>query len=333
VSRDDFERGEVQIPPPCRAACRRYADIMQRLPLDSPERIALGSDVTATDPRGLGGGSASVLAAGSLLAGRYTIEQFIAAGGMGEVHQAFDSLLEERIAVKLLRQDLSAKPTAQARFADEIRLARRVTHRNVCRVFDVGIDGPRVFFTMELHRGETMAAFLQRSGPLPVSVAAPLVIQMLAGVAAAHAADVVHADLKPSNILLVDGGARVIVTDFGMAVPCCASLDCDCELAHLVGTPAYMAPEQVTGGTILATTDVYSLGVILFEAMTGQLPFHGDTAVAMATARLDSDPPAPRTLRTDLDPRWEETILACLARDPAHRPASAPAIATSLGLA
>jgi serine/threonine-protein kinase len=297
------------------------------------DRIALGSDVTATDPRPPPSGDGSVLAPGSLLAGRYHIERFIAAGGMGEVHQAHDGLLNERIAVKLLRQDLSSKPSAHARFADEIRLARRVTHRNVCRVFDVGIDGPRVFFTMELHQGETMASFLDRRGALDVATAGPLVAQLLAGVAAAHAAEVVHADLKPSNMLLVEGGKRVVVTDFGMAMPLCATLGCTCDMAHLVGTPAYMAPEQVTGGMIVETTDVYSLGVILFEMMTGQLPFQGTSAVAMATARLDRDPPSPSSLRPDLDPRWERTILACLARDAEARPRSAAAIAAALGLA
>jgi serine/threonine protein kinase len=296
------------------------------------ERIALGSDATATDPRSPLAGSESVLAPGSLLAGRYHIERFIAAGGMGEVHQAHDSLLDERVAVKLLRQDLSGKPSAHARFAAEIRLARRVTHRNVCRVFDVGIDGPRVFFTMELHQGETLASFLARSGPLDVATASPLLAQMLAGVGAAHAADIVHADLKPSNMLLVDGGSRLLVTDFGMAMPCCTSLGCDCEQPHLMGTPAYMAPEQVTGGTMAVTTDVYALGVILFEMMTGRLPFEGEGALALATARLDRDPPAPRSLRPDLDPRWEATILACLGREPALRPPSAAAIAAALGL-
>jgi serine/threonine-protein kinase len=122
------------------------------------------------------------------------------------------------------------------------------------------------------------------------------------------------------------------VTDFGMAMPCCTSPGCDCEQPHLMGTPAYMAPEQVTGGTMAVTTDVYALGVILFEMMTGRLPFEGEGALALATARLDRDPPAPRSLRPDLDPRWEATILACLGREPALRPPSAAAIAAALGL-
>jgi serine/threonine protein kinase len=296
------------------------------------DRLALGSDVTATGPGVVQADVSSLLQPGSSLAGRFRIERFIAAGGMGEVHQARDLLLDDLVAVKLLRQDLSRKPAAQSRFAEEIRLARRVTHRNVCRVFDVGIDGARVFFTMELHQGETLASFLERRGPLDVGTAEPLVAQMLAGVAAAHAVEVVHADLKPSNILMEDGGSRVVVTDFGMAKPCCTTPGCDCDQPHLLGTPAYMAPEQVTGGTLLETTDVYAVGVILFEMMTGRLPFEGSGPVAMATARLEREPPAPRGLRPDLDPRWDETILACLARDPEHRPRTAGAVAAALGL-
>jgi serine/threonine-protein kinase len=296
--------------------------------------LAHGSDVTATDPQSCA--SPVLLGPGSFLAGRYRILRFIAAGGMGEVHEAHDALLDERIAVKLLRQDLSRKPAAQERFAQEIRLARRVTHRNVCRVFDVGMDGDRIFFTMELHAGETLAAYLQRRGRLDPSEAGPLVAQILAGVAAAHAADVVHADLKPSNIILSgvdDPCARVVITDFGMALPCCAQLGCTCSDAHLYGTPAYMAPEQVTGGTIVDTADVFALGVILFEMVTGELPFRGANVVELATARLTGDAPAARTLRPDLDPCWDEVIRACLSRDAAARPRNIAAVAQGLGVA
>jgi serine/threonine protein kinase len=297
--------------------------------------LAHGSDdATATDPRGPDGAAEILLAPGALLAGRYRIERFIAAGGMGEVHQAIDTLLDERIAVKLLREDLSRKPTAHERFAQEIRLARRVTHRNVCRVFDVGVDGARVFFTMELHAGATLSWHLARTGPLDVAAASPLMVQILDGVAAAHAAGVVHADLKPSNILLTGTDAhRVVVTDFGLAMPCCAELDCHCGAAHLFGTPAYMAPEQVTGGTLLDTTDVFALGVILFEMVTGRLPFAGTTPMEMARARLVGDPPSPRALRPDVDPRWDEVIRACLSIDPKQRPASTDALGRALALA
>ncbi len=300
-------------------------------------RTVGGDDATVTDPRATRTAPSVLLAPGSLLAGRYRIERFLAAGGMGEVHEVVDEVLGERVAIKLLREDLSHKRDAQARFTDEIRLARRVTHHNVCRVFDVGTDGPRVFFTMELHRGETLASYLRREGPLDPPAAAPLVRQILAGVAAAHASDVVHADLKPSNIILDHRGdgavPHVLVTDFGLAVSCCTVPGCVCSSAHLVGTPAYMAPEQVTGDPIGRTTDIFAIGVILFEMVTGALPFAGETVLEMANARLaGGDPPSPGALRPALSPSWDAAIRACLASDPDARPPSVDRVAHALEL-
>jgi len=289
-------------------------------------------DATMTDVRSFGPVALGApLAPGDVLGGRYRIVRFVAAGGMGEVYEADDQLLGDPVAVKLLRTDLIRKPGAQARFADEIRLARRVTHPNVCRVFDVGIDADRVFYTMELHRCGTLKADFQRRGRYGVDELAPIARQLLAGIGAAHAAAVVHADLKPSNVLLADNG-RVIVTDFGLALPCCATLGCDCSMPHLLGTPAYMAPEQVTGGMVLDGTDLFSFGVIVFELLTGQLPWCGESAEAMANARLAGDTPSPRALRADIDPRWDAVTLHCLQRDREQRPASAAAVATALGL-
>jgi len=285
----------------------------------------------ASPMRAPAGGNA--LAPGQVLAGRYRVARFIAAGGIGEVYEAHDALLGERVAVKMLRPELSSKPGAIERFADEIRLARKVTHPNVCRVFDVALDGTRFFFTMELHPGGTLATRMCRDAPMPLEVAGPLVRQLLDGVGAAHAADIVHTDLKPSNVLLTGrDGDRVVVTDFGLAVPCCATLGCLCSMPHLVGTPAYMAPEQVTGGTLLEGTDLFSIGVILFEMLTGRLPWSGPTPKELAHARLSGDVPSPRTHRPDLDPRWDETIRACLAREMKDRPRGTREVARALGL-
>jgi serine/threonine-protein kinase len=278
-------------------------------------------------------GSEVGLTAGELLSGRYRVTRFIARGGIGEVYEAHDALLDEPVAVKLLRPELARKPGAQERFAQEIRLARKITHGNVCRVFDVGVDGERVYFTMELHAGETLAQRLRTTGPLSVEAATPLVRQLLAGVGAAHCADIVHTDLKPSNVLLTGkDGNRVVVTDFGLAVPCCATLGCDCSMPHLIGTPAYMAPEQVTGGSLVDQTDLFSVGVILYELVTGQLPWKGATASEMATARLSGPTPCPRAVVPDLDERWDSVIMACLALDSRDRPRSATEVARSLGL-
>ncbi|MCC6523685.1 MAG: serine/threonine protein kinase [Polyangiaceae bacterium] len=276
----------------------------------------------------------TALAAGELLAGRYRIVRFVAGGGMGEVYEAEDALLREPVAVKLLRAELVKKPGAQERFADEIRLARRVTHPNVCRVFDVGIDGERVFFTMELHHGITLAEHLAATGPLDPPDATPLVRQLLLALGAAHAADVVHADLKPSNVLLTGKGhERVVITDFGLAVPCCSELGCGCDMPHLLGTPAYMAPEQVAGGLAGESTDMFALGVILFEMTTGLRPYRGPDAFTVARARLSGAAPSPRVLRPDLPESWDRVIRACLAREPAARPQSTADVAGALGIA
>jgi serine/threonine protein kinase len=272
------------------------------------------------------------LEAGEMLAGRYRVRRFIAAGGMGEVYEVDDLLLGEQVALKLLRPELLRKPGAQARFAEEIKLARRVTHPNVCRVHDVGADGERVFFTMALHTGDTLAGLLAQKGRFDEASARPIVGELLAGIVAAHTADIVHADLKPSNVLLTGRpGANVMITDFGLAVPCCAEFGCRCDMPHVIGTPAYMAPEQIVGGTALERTDVFAVGVILFEMVTGVLPFRGDTPLAMAMARLDQPAPAPRSLVPGLDPAWDAIILRCLAREPSERPGTAE-VAQALGL-
>ena len=296
-------------------------------------RVEKLREVTITDA-GRSPGSAlpaDCLGEGTILGGRYRIRRFVAAGGMGEVYEADDQLLGDPVAIKLLRSDLIRKPGAQARFAEEIRLARKITHPNVCRVFDAGLDNDRVFYSMELYPGTTLKLHLQGNPPLTIGQLEPIAQQMLAGLGAAHGADVVHADLKPSNVLLLPSG-RVVVTDFGLALPCCATLGCRCDMPHLVGTPAYMAPEQVTGGMVLDGTDLFSFGVILYEALTGELPWDGDTPMELANARLVGDAPSPRALVPELDAKWDEVIRACLHNQRTQRPASAADVAKALGL-
>jgi len=301
------------------------AALARTVGLHGPNTVTdVGSATAPETTAGIG------LATGAVLGGRYRIARFIARGGIGEVYEAHDTLLGEPVAVKVLRPELSCKPGAQERFVSEIRLARKVTHPNVCRVFDVGIDGDRVFLTMELHLGGTLATRLHGGGALDVAAAAPIARQLLAGVGAAHDVHVVHTDLKPSNLLLSD--SRVVITDFGLAVSCCARLGCECSAPHLIGTPAYMAPEQVTGGELVTRTDLFAVGVILYEMVTGVLPWQGATATELALARLDGPPPPPRAHRPDLDAAWDQAIRACLARDPADRPGSAAEVARALGL-
>ena len=258
---------------------------------------------------------------------RFRIVRFIAAGGMGEVYEAEDAALNERVAVKTLRPELALTDTAFVRFKQEIQLSRRVTHPNVCRIHDLWqhrAPGGRTvhFLTMELLEGETLAARLEREGKLAPDVALGILRQMAEGLEAAHAAGVVHRDLKPSNVMMV--GERVVITDFGLS----RSLSAVGLTATggALGTPAYMAPEQIEGGEIGPATDVYSLGVLLYELVTGVLPFRGGSAMALAVKKLRETPAPPSSLVEGLPASWDRGILGCLAQDAGARFQSARAV-------
>jgi tetratricopeptide (TPR) repeat protein/TolB-like protein len=266
------------------------------------------------------------LPAGMVLSGRHRIVTFLARGGMGEVYEAVDQELGEPVALKTIRPAIAQDERILDRFFREIRLARRVTHPNVLRVFDfgrhVGEGRSVVFLTMELLRGETLAERLRR-GRLTPAEALPLVEQMVAGLAAAHAAGVIHRDLKPANVFLVPGeaGVRVVVTDFGLArdAPGQGSGDDGSATGRIVGTAAYMAPEQVTGGPLSPATDIYALGLVLYEMVTGTRPFEGSNPLSVASRRLTEPPPPPRLRAPELGVAWGAAILRCLAVDPARR--------------
>lgn len=281
---------------------------------------------------------------GALLAGRYRIVRFIARGGMGEVYEVDDLELQERVALKTVRPEVARDETAIERFKREIQLARKVTHPNVCRIFDVshhrGEDprGAAIFLTMELLPGETLAERLRRTGPIPPDLALPIVRQIAEALHAAHQAGVVHRDLKPGNVILAEGrgGVRAVVTDFGLARreksledPRGADLT---GAAGVVGTPAYLAPEQIEGKESTPAVDIYALGIVLYEMLTGRVPFLGDTALSTAVKRLQEPPPSPRVHVPGLARHWEAAILRCLARDPADRFTTAPALVEALAL-
>ena len=252
---------------------------------------------------------------GLLLAGRFRIAGFLGQGGMGDVYEAEDQELRERVALKTVRPAVLRVPGVIERFRREVQLARKVTHPNVCRLFDVfhhrpeaGVGGDEVaFFTMELLAGETLDKRLRRDGPMDEAEALPIVRQMADGLAAAHRVGVVHRDFKSANVMLVpeDGGARAVVTDFGLAHGAEALSGGLTLHGDVLGTPEYMAPEQVTGGEITPKTDVYALGIVLYEMVTGSLPFLGESALATAAKRLREDPPPPRLKRPGLAPAWE----------------------------
>jgi tRNA A-37 threonylcarbamoyl transferase component Bud32/tetratricopeptide (TPR) repeat protein len=266
---------------------------------------------------------------GQLIGGRYRILRFIAAGGRGEVYEALDTELDERVAVKCIRQQAAQDPKAALRLKREILLARRITHPNVCRLFDVEYHtpgdsvGPMLFLTMELLNGETLVQLMERRGPLSPEEALPIVEQLCDGLHAAHEAGVIHRDFKSDNVILMPlaGGAkRAVIMDFGLA-----RADSETDFATLtatgkvVGTPAYMAPEQIQGDVVDRRADLYALGVVMFEMMTGTLPFIGESPLSTAVKRLKRAPPSPRDRLPDVDPLWERVILRCLARDPGRR--------------
>jgi serine/threonine protein kinase len=293
---------------------------------------------------------APTLPAGSVVADRYRIVHFIGRGGMGEVYQAEDQLLHEVVALKALAPDLASDAEAIRRLKREVLLARRITHPNVCRIFDFGqasASAPtsHAFLTMELLAGQTLRRRLLAGGRMLPAAALPLVQQMAAGLEAAHQAGVIHRDFKSDNVIVCsdDSGAseqRAVVTDFGLARTSAVTgavtggggrRDPTTIAGTVVGTPTHAAPEQLEGRPLTAAADVHALGVVLYELVTGGLlPFPGRSPLEVAERRLRQDAPSPRRLVPDLDPVWESVILRCLARDPADRFAGAAAVAAAL---
>ena len=274
-----------------------------------------------------------------VVAGRYQIVRFIDQGGMGEVYEAQDSALGQRVALKTIRPTVAADAEALARFKREVHVARQVTHHNVCRIYDLGTHrstspigalypgGEILFVTMELLRGETLSQRLDRTGAMAPEVGRPIAEQMATALDAAHAAGVVHRDFKSANVFLESSGPgrdRVVVTDFGLArAEESDGLGGSLTIAgSVLGSPAYMAPEQVEGGKVTGAADIYALGVVLYEMCTGQVPFRGETPLATAVKRLTENPPSPRELEPGLDASWERAILNCLERHPENRPLS-----------
>lgn len=285
--------------------------------------------VATSDEVTQGGVGGRALTPGSVFAGRYLIEGTIGEGGMGSVHAAVDQKLGERVALKVLSAVGSLRADALERFRREVRVAHQVTHRNVARTFDIGEHEGLHFLTMELVEGESLAERLRVQGRLRIDRVIEIGRQICAGLAAVHEAGLVHRDLKPANVLLESGG-RVVLTDFGIARSTAEDDAITLNREMLIGTPRYMAPEQVSGEPLTARSDLYTLGLVLYEMATGRLPFGADTAIATAVARLQQSPEPPQR-HVELPPSLVTTIMACLERDVARRPGSASAVMAMLG--
>jgi len=262
---------------------------------------------------------------GTTLLDRYRIVSPLGKGGMGEVYRAEDLKLGQTVALKFLPKSLARNEEALARFTREVRVARQVSHPNVCRVFDIGEADGQTFLTMEFVDGEDMSSLMRRIGRLPADKALEIARQVCAGLAAAHEHGIIHRDLKPANIML-DGRGRARITDFGLAG---LATEMQGEDAR-AGTPAYMSPEQCSGGEVTPKSDVYSLGLVMYEIFTGKKPYEAATHDEMARLREKSAPTAPSTHLKDIDPLVERVMLRCLEKNPAKRPASALQVAAAL---
>ena len=259
---------------------------------------------------------------GALLLDRYRILGLLGRGGMGEVYRADDLRLGQTVALKFLPADLARDAGRLARFHGEVRLARQVSHPSVVRVYDLGDFEGHPFLSMEYIDGENLSILLRRIGRLPQDKATEVARQICAGLAAAHERGVVHRDLKPGNVM-IDGRGRARIADFGLA----GVLGTDDGTR--AGTPAYMAPEQFRGGDTGVASDIYALGLVLYELYTGKRAFRGESLQELARSR-DTAPPSPSSLVEGLDPAVERVIQRCLENDPRMRPTSALAVAAAL---
>ena len=264
------------------------------------------------------------LVPGALVAGRYRLIALLGRGGMGEVYRADDLTLDQPVALKFLPGNVAGDEGRLAQFHNELRVARQVSHKNVCRLYDLGEHAGRRFLTMEYVDGEDLASLLRRVGRIPGERAVPMARQLCAGVAAAHERGVVHRDLKPANVM-IDGAGNVRVTDFGIATAAAERSG-----GELVGTPQYMAPEQLAGQPATIRSDVYALGLILFELFTGKRAIESQTLKELLKFHETGTLTTPSSIVRDLDPAVERVIQRCLERDPQRRPPSALAVAAAL---
>ena len=262
------------------------------------------------------------MAPGTVFAGRYVIEQVLGRGGMGIVYRAKDRELDEIVAIKTLPGDVLARaPEEVERFKREIRLARKITHRNVLRTYDYGEANGMYFISMEFVRGYSLAEMLEKNPRLAPRAALGIARQVCRGLQAAHEEGIIHRDIKPQNVL-IDSRGEVKLMDFGIA-RMSENKEALTSAGLIIGTPHYMSPEQIQARPLDPRTDVYSMGVLIYEMLCGQRPFDDPTLTAVLTAHITQPPRPPIELRPEIGPEVNRIILRCLAKDPAHRYANA----------
>ena len=296
-------------------------------PLNTPPTMSISSEVAPgvySPPSGQSSHSRG-FTPGSMVADRYRVVALLGRGGMGEVYRADDLTLGQRVALKFLPADRLENANWRDQFYAEVRMARQVSHPSVCRVYDVGESEGRLFLSMEFVDGEDLASLLLRIGRLPDDKAVEVAQQLCSGLAAAHRSGVLHRDLKPSNVM-IDGKGRARITDFGLAI---AASEADQQTGH-AGTPGYLAPELLDGGAPSIQSDVYALGLVLYELFTGKKAFEASNLVEFHRKQTDTNPTPPSSVVKNFDPVVERAILRCLDRDPTQRPNSALSVAAAL---
>ena len=266
--------------------------------------------------------------AGLKLSGRYALQARLGSGGMGEVWRGVDEQLDRSVAVKMLREHL-ADPELAGRFRREARIAARLQHPGITVVHDIGSDNGQLFIVMELLHGRDLAAILAGAPVgLPVDVAVSLTIQAAEALRAAHAGGVIHRDLKPANLFVLDGW-QLKICDFGIAWAIDSATH-HTATGQTIGTPAYMSPEQCQGQQVDQRSDLYSLGCVLYELLTGRPPFTQGQSLAIMLQHVNAAPAAPRTIRPDVSPELDHLVLDLLAKDPTRRPADAGQVIAAL---
>jgi serine/threonine protein kinase len=278
-------------------------------PLPASEEIPVAQTETLQAP-------IKELTSGSTFANRYQIIEELGKGGMGRVYKVFDQEVQAKMALKLIKPEVSADKNTIDRFRNELKIARDISHKNICRMYDLGREAGNYFITMEYVSGEDLKSFIRRSRQLVVGTAVFIAKQVSEGLAEAHRLGVVHRDLKPGNIMIdKEGNAKIM--DFGIARS--ISVKGITGTGVMIGTPEYMSPEQVEGKEVDQRSDIYSLGIILYEMLTGQVPFEGDTPFTVGVKQKSEIPKDPKSLNAQIPQDLSRLILKCLEKDKERR--------------